>query len=583
MNAYNDSFTTVYVSGAFNGWSGDANPLTDADGDGVWTGTIEMEHGDQEYKFTLDNWAVQENLTAGSDCTVTNDGFTNRLITVSGPTDVCFAWETCDACTCAYLVWSDEFDGTELDLSKWTPQIGDGCDIGLCGWGNSELQYYREENTTVADGKLTITAKSESFGGKNYTSSRLRSINKGDWTYGRFEASIKLPTGQGLWPAFWMMPTDDVYGTWPRSGEIDIMELVGNRPNEVFGTIHYGSSFETRASSGAEYQLESGIFNDDFHLFAIEWEENVIRWYVDDVLYATQTASDISPNNWPFDQNFHFLLNVAVGGTFPGSPDGTTMFPQTMEVDYVRAYKGVFPTLTGNTSVLAETAGEVYTIENAPAGVAYTWTVPTGATITDGQGTSAITVTWGDATSSGTITATDDCSQRSLLLDVAIVSPESVLENFDDEAIITFSSSVGTLTDNVTNPDANSINGSALVGEYCRDASDLFDNIKYDITPFEDANVFVTGNKQFYLDIYTAAPVGTEIILQLENASQATGDFPAGRHSRYSVRTTVQNAWERLVFDYIDQPADVADDIVCLLYTSPSPRDRTRSRMPSSA
>ncbi|MFK7979346.1 MAG: family 16 glycosylhydrolase, partial [Saprospiraceae bacterium] len=346
MNSHSGTFTTVYVSGTFNNWSGDANSLSDVDGDGVWTGTMEMEHGEHEYKFTLDNWAAQENLTSGSDCTVTNDGFTNRAITVSGSAEFCFTWETCDACTCAYLVWSDEFDGAALDLNKWTPQIG----TGSGGWGNQELQYYRAENTTVADGKLTITAKNEVFNGSNYTSSRLRTIDKGDWKYGRFEASIKLPIGQGIWPAFWMMPTDDAYGTWPRSGEIDIMELLGHKPEEVFGTIHFGSSFETRRFIGNEYQLPSGNFNEDFHVFAIEWEENAIRWYVDDVLYATRTADEISPDNWPFDQRFHFILNVAVGGSFPGSPDGTTVFPQAMEVDYVRVYKGVFPSLTGGST-----------------------------------------------------------------------------------------------------------------------------------------------------------------------------------------------------------------------------------------
>ncbi len=559
MNAHSGSFTTVYVSGAFNNWSGDANPLTDADGDGVWTGTMEMEHGEQEYKFTLDNWSGEETLESGSDCTKTTGENINRVITVSGSTDVCFTWETCDACTCAYLVWSDEFDGSELDLGKWTPQIG----TGSGGWGNQELQYYRAENATVADGKLTITAKDEVFGGANYTSSRLRTINQGDWKYGRFEASIKLPIGQGLWPAFWMMPTDDAYGTWPRSGEIDIMELLGHKPEEIFGTIHFGSSFETRRSIGNTHQLPSGNFNEDFHVFAIEWEENLIRWYVDDILYATRTADEVSPDNWPFDQNFHFILNVAVGGNFPGSPDGTTTFPQAMEVDYVRVYKGVFPTLSGSTSVLAQTAGEVYTIENATAGVTYTWTVPTGATITDGQGTSAITVTWGDATSGGSITATDDCSQRTLLLDVAVVTPEQVLEDFDTEAIISYKSSSGTLTDNTNNPGTNDINGSALVGQYCRNAGAQYDDITYSIAPFEDASLFVNNTKKFYIDLYTAAPVGTEIILQLENDSQAEPtNYPTGRHSRYNVKTTVQNAWERLVFDFVDQPGSVANNTV---------------------
>lgn len=238
------------------------------------------------------------------------------------------------------LVWFDEFDGTSLDLSKWEPQIGTGCP-SLCGWGNNELEFYRSENATVAAGMLTIEAKQESFGGRSYTSARLRTRNLGDWLYGRFEMRAKMPIGQGLWPAFWMLPTDEVYGGWAASGEIDIMEYLGQQANKVYGTIHYGSQWPDNASSGRTLTLSSGDFNSAFHTFALEWEPTEMRWYVDGQLYATQTLwfSSGQPFPAPFDERFHLLLNVAIGGNFPGDPDGNTVFPQQMVVDYVRVYE----------------------------------------------------------------------------------------------------------------------------------------------------------------------------------------------------------------------------------------------------
>ena len=254
-----------------------------------------------------------------------------------GPTD---PTEPTDSATWT-LVWSDEFDGASLDLTKWTPQLGDGCDLGICGWGNNELQWYQAENAVVADGLLTITAREESAGGKQYTSARLRTYRKGDWTYARVEARARLPVGQGLWPAIWMLPTDDVYGGWAASGEIDIMELVGDEPATVHGTLHYGGTWPNNRSSGDSFTLSSGTFADDFHTFAIEWEEGVIRWFVDGELYQTQRqwSTDVAPYPAPFDERFHLLVNVAVGGNWPGNPDASTTFPKTLEIDWIRVYQ----------------------------------------------------------------------------------------------------------------------------------------------------------------------------------------------------------------------------------------------------
>lgn len=248
----------------------------------------------------------------------------------------------CDRIPECELVWADEFDGTELDTTRWQPMIGTGTNYGLpAGWGNNELEYYQAENATVADGNLTITAREETVGTSDFTSARLRTQGMGEWTYGRFEMRAKMPIGQGLWPAFWMLPSDFRYGGWASSGEIDIMEYLGHEPSRVHGTIHYGARWPQNSYTGNSYDLRTGSLHDDFHVYAIEWERGEIRWYLDDVHYATQTEwfSTAGPYPAPFDVDFHLLLNLAVGGNWPGSPDSTTEFPQELVVDYVRVYQ----------------------------------------------------------------------------------------------------------------------------------------------------------------------------------------------------------------------------------------------------
>jgi beta-glucanase (GH16 family) len=245
----------------------------------------------------------------------------------------------CALVTNCTLVWSDEFDGTAVDTNKWEFMIGDGSAYGIPGWGNNELQFYTANNATLANGALTITAREEAMGGLNYTSARLRTLNKGDWTYGRFEMRAKLPVGQGMWPAFWMLSSVPDYGGWAASGEIDIMESIGSNPEQIFGTLHYGGEFPDNVYSGSGTFLPAGTAQ-DWHEYAIEWQLGEIRWYLDDQLYATQNNwySTAAPFPAPFDVNFHLLLNLAVGGNFPGNPDGTTVFPQAYVIDYVRVY-----------------------------------------------------------------------------------------------------------------------------------------------------------------------------------------------------------------------------------------------------
>ncbi len=263
-------------------------------------------------------------------------------------------WAQCAVVPNCTLVWSDEFSGTSVDTTKWEFMIGDGSAYGIPGWGNNELQYYRTNNATVANGELTITAKQESFGGKSYTSSRLRTLNKGDWTYGRLEMSAKLPSGQGLWPAFWMLPSVTTYGGWAAGGEIDIMESKGQIPEQIYNTLHYGGTYPANVSSGSVPSLAAGTAG-NFHEYAVEWQAGVIRWYIDDQLVSTQNSwySTAAPFPAPFDVNFHVLLNLAVGGNFVGSPNGSTGFPKSFVIDYVRVYQPPAPPPSGSQVIFA--------------------------------------------------------------------------------------------------------------------------------------------------------------------------------------------------------------------------------------
>lgn len=241
------------------------------------------------------------------------------------------------------LVWEDEFDGFSINGNKWEREVN------ARGGGNNELQYYtdRPVNSFIENGKLVIQALKETYTGpegtREFTSARLRTFNKGDWVYGRFDIRAKLPEGQGIWPAIWMLPTDQVYGGWAASGEIDIMEMLGQKPNTVYGTLHYGGEWPNNTSSGTSFTLPEGTFSQDFHTFTLEWDTTAFRWYVDDSLYQTQTEWYTTNGKYPapFDQRFYLILNVAVGGNWPGSPDSTTIFPQRMEVEYVRVYQRI--------------------------------------------------------------------------------------------------------------------------------------------------------------------------------------------------------------------------------------------------
>ncbi len=254
----------------------------------------------------------------------------------------CETDETQTVATFTNLVLDENFDNDGAPNDQvWGFDIGNGID----GWGNQELQYYtdRPENVTIQNGVLLITAQQESFQGSEYTSARLLTKDKFEQRYGRFEARIRLPFGQGIWPAFWMLGADIDENPWPGAGEIDIMEYRGQNPTVLIGSVH-GPGYNGGDAISKEYTLENDRFDTGFHIFGIEWGPDFVNFYVDDVLYNQITPEDVNEETdgegvWVFNKPFYILMNLAVGGTFVGSPNAETEFPQTMIVDYVRVYK----------------------------------------------------------------------------------------------------------------------------------------------------------------------------------------------------------------------------------------------------
>ena len=239
------------------------------------------------------------------------------------------------------IVWQDEFDGASLDINKWSHEVGGH------GFGNNELQYYTDDssNSFVDNGLLHIRAKYEPAGIgspnnlRNFSSARLRTVGKGDWQYGRIDVRAKIALGQGIWPAIWMLPSDWIYGGWPKSGEIDIMEHVGHDEGRIHGSVHTDSYNHIIGTQRTNSKLIKDV-KTLFHIYSIEWSEQKIDFFIDDTLHYT-FQNDFSNDfrTWPFNERFHLLLNVAVGGNWPGPPNNTTVFPQDMEVDYVRVYE----------------------------------------------------------------------------------------------------------------------------------------------------------------------------------------------------------------------------------------------------
>ena len=341
-------YPAVYVSGGnLNGPSG--IEMTEGE-DNLWTLTTTLNPGNYTYKFRNGyynywdgpGWEEDDGLIEGG-CSYGQ--YHDRRVIVGnedltvGP--FCFGScdESCDEEIINYtLVWQDEFLEPEINLEKWNFQIG----TGDWGWGNNESQYYTSdnENAYIEDGKLIIQAVNENFGGMNYTSARMNTKNKGDWKYGKLEIRAKLPSGTGTWPAIWLYPTQSVYGGWPASGEIDIMEHVGYDPYHIHGTVHTENNNGLNGTQMGGHMEVYDIFT-DFHNYTIEWNENSIKWYVDDTQFFTYyNDNENNPDSWPFNQYFHLIINLAIGGNWGGIEGiDNSIFPVQFEIDYVRVYE----------------------------------------------------------------------------------------------------------------------------------------------------------------------------------------------------------------------------------------------------
>jgi beta-glucanase (GH16 family) len=466
---------------------------------------------------------------------------------------------------CNTLVWADEFNGTSVDGTKWQNISGNGCP-SLCGFGNGEAQRYDPNQATIVkegtNSYLNIQAKYEpnaSFPQQPYSSAKLTTEGKYSLKYGRVEARMKLSSGMGAWPAFWMLPAG--VSNWPYTGEIDIMEAKHRSPKSIDGTIHYdGGGYHY---TGRSYTSPTDL-STEFHVYAVEWGPNSIKWFIDGTLFHTATPNTTVNGGWPFnDNNFYIILNLAVGslGTPYTSVNGTGVepvpadYPTKLQVDYVRVYEGSFTHgIIGDAKVYQNETGKTYTL-NAIAGASYNWTVPSGATITSGQGTNTVTVNWGTTGGDVSVAATvSGCNVITYKLAVATEVPlpvEKIHEDFQSNRNVLYPLKTGVLTEAIANPSATGVNTSALVGKYVRNASELYDVINIKNVTIKNANDYVYGRKKLSFDIYTSAPVGTKISMQLENSLVTTAtNFPYGRHSGYKATTTVQNKWETIEFEF---------------------------------
>ena len=236
------------------------------------------------------------------------------------------------------LTWSDEFSADTIDMTKWKFDLGDGCPA-VCGWGNDELEWYtdRSENAFIHEGILMIEARKESMGGKEFTSSRMKTQGKFSFKYGRIDVRAYLPSGKGIWPAIWMLGENITSVGWPACGEIDIMEYLGHDTHTVYGTGHWGKDLVSHRMKGDTLTIEGPGFHESWHVFSVDWDEDSITWLVDDLPYFTLPIES-TWDHQPFKKPFFILLNVAVGGNWPGNPDESTTFPQLMKIDYVRVF-----------------------------------------------------------------------------------------------------------------------------------------------------------------------------------------------------------------------------------------------------
>lgn len=494
---------------------------------------------------------------------------------------------------CPELIWSDEFDGNSLDMDKWSYEVGDGCDKGegMCGWGNNEWQFYTSDgsNVVVSDGTLKIWAKYDATT-QAYTSARLSSKGKANFDLSkprRIEAKIKLPDeSYGLWPAFWMMPSLQQLNTWPKYGEIDIMEYIGREPNQTYACAHYGETWNDKSHKCAlmDYKEHGSEW---FHDFVLESTGEKLEWFVNGHKIFALTPEDIEPKfDWPFESVFHLILNLAVGGNWPQYPDITTQFPAVLEVDYVRVYdlatsEEPTPEIIGDKVVPFNKADEDYCIEvgkNLVNGQDYDilWWVPDDATfVAHPNKPDCIRVQFGVESGYVEATVLFYCERTyQMWLPIEVKDRYKTDYRFWAGASqATYVSSTGVFSehrDNSVVSRQGAINTSPATITYQRDLTTVYDRLIYSTNAIPDPQLFVESARKFFLDVKsaTAAPC-TRIFIQLEDSSLATEEnYPVGRHSRYLALLPKDDDYQKLEFDFYDTPdATVAkvDRIVILI------------------
>ena len=478
-----------------------------------------------------------------------------------------------------FLRWSDEFNGNSLDTNFWSYQIGNGCP-NLCGWGNNELQFYKQENVRVQNGILNIAAKKETVGSNTYTSARIRTLNKVDFASGKIEVRARVPVGRGYWPAVWFLPSENHYGIWPLSGEIDLLEGKGQEPQTTHGTIHYGAYVPNNRYTGNTYTLSSGSFASDFHVYTLQWNENAIEWYVDDILYSTKTRVNTNPFWWPFDRNFHVIMNLAVGGNFLGYPDASTPDTASFQVDYIRVYQNLSQIfVSGPDAILRKDTNQIFYTQELP-GASYLWEVPAGAIIRNGANLARAKVDWGLRSDSIFVSITHQGKSKKIAKWVRALPDtcEGVIDNLENRRSIYWVGSTGTFAGGITNPAKDSINSSNSVNRYYRNSAVSYDAMVLKAMSIKNATEFEGGNLLLKMKLYTTAPVGTEININFENRARAGQDYPIGRRCVLQAKTTRTRAWEELTFKLILRPDPNTldgsiDQLVILLAPNTSTND----------
>jgi beta-glucanase (GH16 family) len=455
----------------------------------------------------------------------------------------------------SFLRWSDEFNGNSLDTNNWEVQLGDGCP-NLCGWGNNELEWYKREAIVVNDGYLNIKAKKEITGNSTYSSGRMRSLNKFDFTCGTVKISAKLPKGRGYWPAVWFLPSDNFWGTWPLSGEIDLLEGKGQEPQTIYGTIHYGAYSPNNKYSTSSYTLGQGNFTDYFHEFELNWSKDSIKWLVDGVLYASKNRSMVKDFSWPFDRNFHCIINLAVGGNFLGYPDASTPDTASLIVDYIRVYQDLDNMVISGPTDLMYNAWQSEFYVPQLSGATYNWELPQSATLISGSGSNRVKVKWGNKTDSIKVNIQYDGKNKTLYKPVS-VTPDScigLLDDAENHRNFFWVGGTGTYRASVTNPSKDSTNSSMFCNRYYRNGNVSYDVLYVQSKPINDALPFENGTLLLKMKVYTTAPTGTNINLNFENRDKASKDYPSGRRSVLQAITTKTRAWEDLTFRLLSQP-----------------------------